>query len=108
MKYVRLLKIDESSFKHVSYSKFGFFWKKVAIFRKNLKIDNFLYSIKNKTRQNKELKYCRKNIVCTKLKNKSALLFGNCLHLLHYRNFVRYLAFVTLIMYVRFLVNRSV
>ena len=27
----------------VSYSKFGFFWKKVATFRKNLKIDNFLY-----------------------------------------------------------------
>ena len=35
----------------------AFFWKKVAIFRKNLKIDNFLYSIKNKTRQNKELEY---------------------------------------------------
>ena len=48
MKYVRLLKINESSFWHVSYSKFGFFWKKVAIFRKNLKIDNFLYGIKTK------------------------------------------------------------
>ena len=41
------------------------FGKKVAIFRKNLKIDNFLYSIANKTRQNKELKYRRKNIVWT-------------------------------------------
>ena len=38
------------------------FFEKVAYFRKNLKIDNFLYSIKNKTRQNKELKYRRKNI----------------------------------------------
>ena len=28
------------------------FWKKVAIFRRNLKIDNFSNSIKNKTRQN--------------------------------------------------------
>ena len=39
------------------------FWKKNIIFRKNLKIDNFLHSIKNKIRQNKELKYRRKNIV---------------------------------------------
>ena len=41
----------------------AFFLKKVAIFRKNLKTDNFLYSIKDITRQNKELKYRRKNIV---------------------------------------------
>ena len=41
----------------------AFFLKKVAIFRKNLKVDNFLNSIKNKTRQKKELKYHRKNIV---------------------------------------------
>ena len=26
----------------------AFFWKKFAIFRKNLKIDNFLYGIKTK------------------------------------------------------------
>jgi hypothetical protein len=48
----------------VSCSKFGFFWKRVAIFRKNIKIDNFLYNIK-KTGQNKELKYRPKNIVCS-------------------------------------------
>ena len=40
----------------------AFFWKKVAIFRKNLKIDKFLDSIKNTTRQNKELIYRRKNM----------------------------------------------
>ena len=41
----------------------AFFWKKVAIFRKNFKNDNFLNGIK--TKQGKELKYRRKNIVCT-------------------------------------------
>ena len=41
----------------------AFLEKKVTIFRKNLKIDNYSYRIKNKTRQNKELKYRRKNIV---------------------------------------------
>ena len=61
----RLLNMNESSFSHVRYSKFGFFSQEVAIFRKNLKIDNFLFSIKHKTTQNKELKYRRKNIVCT-------------------------------------------
>ena len=60
----RLLNMNESSFSHVRYSKFGFFSQEVAIFRKNLKIDNFLFSIKHKTTQNKELKYRRKNIVC--------------------------------------------
>ena len=44
------------------------FWKKVAMFRKNLKIDNFLYSIKNKTRKNKELKYRQKNSLCRSTK----------------------------------------
>ena len=44
----------------------AFFHKKLLFFRKNLKIDNFLFSIKHKTTQNKELKYRRKNIVCTK------------------------------------------
>ena len=39
----------------------------MAIFRKNFKNDNFLNGIKNKTRKNKELKYRRKNIVCTAL-----------------------------------------
>ena len=34
----------------------AFFLKKVAIFRKNLKVDNFLNSIKNKTRQKKRAK----------------------------------------------------
>ena len=42
----------------------AFFHKKLLFFRKNLKIDNFLFSIKHKTTQNKELKYRRKNIVC--------------------------------------------
>ena len=41
----------------------AFFHKKLLFFRKNLKIDNFLFSIKHKTTQNKELKYRRKNIV---------------------------------------------
>ena len=59
MKCVGLLKIN------VTCSKFGFFGKKVTIFRKNLKIDNYSYHIKNKTRQNKELKYRQKNIVCS-------------------------------------------
>ena len=40
----------------------AFFWKNVTIFKKNLKIGNFSYNIKNKTRQKKELKYHRKNI----------------------------------------------
>ena len=44
--------------------KVWLFWKKVTIFRKNLKIDNYSYRIKNKKRQNEELKYRRKNIVC--------------------------------------------
>ena len=44
--------------------KVWLFWKKVTIFRKNLKIDNYSYRLKNKTRQNKELKYRQKNIVC--------------------------------------------
>ena len=48
MKSFRLLKINESSVRHVSCSNFGFFGKKVTILRKNLKIDNFSYSIKNK------------------------------------------------------------
>ena len=30
------------------FLKFGFFWKKVAIFRKNFKNDNFLNGIKTK------------------------------------------------------------
>ena len=63
MKSVGLLKINESSIWHVTYSKFGFFGKKVTIFRKNLKIDNHSSCIKIKTRQNKELKNRRKNIV---------------------------------------------
>ena len=38
-----------------------FFWgEKVAIFRKRIKIYNFLYSIKQNKRQNKELKYRQK------------------------------------------------
>ena len=41
----------------------AFFHKKLLFFGKNLKIDNFLFSIKHKTTQNKELKYRRKNIV---------------------------------------------
>ena len=44
----------------------AFFHKKLLFFRKNLKIDNFLFSIKHKTTQNKELKYRRKNIVCSR------------------------------------------
>ena len=42
----------------------AFLEKKVAILWKNLKIDNFSYSIKKQSKQNKELKYRRKNIVC--------------------------------------------
>ena len=42
---------------------FYFFGKKDTILRKNLKIDIFLYSIKKQSKQNKELKYRRKNIV---------------------------------------------
>ena len=45
--------------------KVWLFWKKVTIFRKNLKIDNHSNCIKIKTRQNKELKNCRKNRVCS-------------------------------------------
>ena len=41
----------------------AFLEKKVTIFRKNFKVGNYSYRIKNKTRQNKELKYLRKNIV---------------------------------------------
>ena len=48
MKSFRHLKIDESSVRNVSCSNFGFFGKKVTILRKNLQIDNFLYSIKKK------------------------------------------------------------
>ena len=42
----------------------AFLEKKITAFRKNLKIDNYSYCIKNKTIQKKELKYRRKNIVC--------------------------------------------
>ena len=48
MKYVRLLKINKSSVWLVSCTKFGFFGKKVAIFRESWKIHNFLYGIKTK------------------------------------------------------------
>ena len=41
----------------------AFLEKKVTILRKNLKIDNILYSIKKQSKRNKELKYRRKNIV---------------------------------------------
>ena len=41
----------------------AFFGKKLLFLEKNFKNDNFLNGIKNKTRQNKELKYRRKNIV---------------------------------------------
>ena len=40
MKSVGLLKINESSIWRVNSFKFGFFGKKVTIFRKDLKIDN--------------------------------------------------------------------
>ena len=40
----------------------AFLEKKITVFRKNLKVDNYLYCIK--PRQNKELKYRRKNLVC--------------------------------------------
>ena len=53
----------------------AFFGKKIAIFRKNFKNDIFLNGIKNKTRQNKELKYHRKNIVWDGL-NKRADFFS--------------------------------
>ena len=43
----------------------AFFGKKWLFLEKNLKNDNFLNGIKSKTRQNKELKYRRKNMVCT-------------------------------------------
>ena len=46
----------------------AFFGKKVAIFRKNVKNENFEWH-KNKTRQNKELKYRRKNIVWFEIKD---------------------------------------
>ena len=42
----------------------AFLKKKSCHLRKNLKIDNFFYSIKKQSNQNKELKYQRKNIVC--------------------------------------------
>ena len=45
-----------------------FFGKKLLFLEKNLKIDNFLYSIKNKTRKNKELKYRQKNSLCRSTK----------------------------------------
>ena len=41
IKYVRLLKINESSFWHVSYSKFGFFGKKLLFLEKTLKLITF-------------------------------------------------------------------
>ena len=41
----------------------AFFGKKWLFLEKNLKNDNFLNGIKSKTRQNKELKYRRKNMV---------------------------------------------
>ena len=63
MKYVGLLKINESNFWHVTYSTFVFFGKKLLSFKKDLKIENYSYRLKNKTGQNKELKYRRKNIV---------------------------------------------
>ena len=75
MKSVGLLKINESSIWHVTYSKFGFFGKKVTIFRKNLKIDNHSNCIKIKTRQNKELKNRRKNIVCMRYEIMFAPIF---------------------------------
>ena len=44
----------------------AFFGKKFTVFIKNLKVDNYLFVLhKAKTRQNKELKYRRKNIVCS-------------------------------------------
>ena len=55
--------MNQASDMLLMYSKFGFFGKKDTILKKNLKIDNYSYLIKNKTRQNKELKYHRKNIV---------------------------------------------
>ena len=38
--------------------------KNLPFLKKNLQIDNFLYSIKKQSKQNKELKYRRKDIVC--------------------------------------------
>ena len=35
------------------FQSLAFFLKKIAIFRKNLKVDNFFNNIKNKTRQKK-------------------------------------------------------
>ena len=48
----------------------AFLEKKVTISRKNLKMDNFSYSIKKQSKQNKELKYRRKNIVCNRYQKK--------------------------------------
>ena len=72
----RLLNMNKSSFSHVRYSKFGFFSQEVAIFRKNLKIDSFLFCIKHKTTQNKELKYRRKNIVWPNVISEIKYFFG--------------------------------
>ena len=44
--------------------RLSFLEKKLLFFKKDLKIDNYSYRLKNKTGQNKELKYRRKNIVC--------------------------------------------
>ena len=42
----------------------AFFGKNLLFLEKNLKIDNYVFLLhKTKTRQNKELKYRRKNIV---------------------------------------------
>ena len=41
----------------------AFLEKKLLFLEENLKIDNYSYRIKTKTRQNKELKYRRKNMV---------------------------------------------
>ena len=81
--------MNQASDMLTTYSKFGFFGKKVTIFiKKNFKIDNCSYRIKNKTRQNKELKYRRKNICSlnqTEIKylpNSSKILksFKTCIH----------------------------
>jgi len=56
--------IKDKWIKHLTcyFFKVWLFWKKVTTFRINLKIDNHSNCIKIKTRQNKELKNCRKNI----------------------------------------------
>ena len=42
------------------FQSLAFFLKKVAIFRKNLKVDNFFNIIKNKTRQKKNSNIVKK------------------------------------------------